>query len=329
MIVKYQFFFLFLSANELKEVRRQHRSIQSKCIQLKQKHFQLIEKIDEEKTFDALLADGMPVPAATVLGVNEKIASEKAIEKSMEALRNVYVEIGDSECTKTHRTKVEREIRKAMAGIPIVHLFEAVKCYSTNDMNAINDKFDKIEVHHPSTGSDSSAFDIAITKSRMKLYIVHLTSKKLKEAHAIRIEQYVQMYDEYLAKIIDEMKMFNEPDVELFADSICGDYLKQYGTYMSNQSMSQFYQEKLSSLQQLAAERDSLLKGSELIAAELATMYAEIEKTYNSTSDDIVALGDVNKNMKQVQALSRYTINSCGNKSICDTSASLLNCTLG
>lgn len=307
-------------------MRKIHHINQTKRIQLEQKHAQLSEKIDEEKKFDAMLKDSMPVRITA--SMNEKSEADKAIKKSIQLLMNVYDEAGDGAFTKTQREKVERDLQKIMSGIPILTLFEAIKCYSDNEMKAVDDEFTSIDIQ-PLKDSSTSAFDVAITKSRMKIYVDYLKTKKQKEEHEAAVEQYVGMYDQYLARIIDEMKLFNEPDVELFAESICGDYLKHYGTWISNQAMLEFLQQKLTNLQKLATERDALLKGSELVTSELSALYALIEKTYNLTLDDIVSLGDVNRSMKQLQALSKYTINSFGNKSIWNTSSSMLNCTLG
>lgn len=294
----------------------------TKQIQLEQKHDQLVGKIGEEKKFEAMLRDSMPVPITA--DMNEKREAEKAIRKSIQLLRNVYEELGDREFTKAKSEKVAQDIQKIMSGIPALSLFEAIRCYSDNEMKAVDDR---LTTTHST--SNVSAFNIAITKSRMKIYIDHLKTKKLQEEHAVHVDQYVQLYDQYLAGIIDAMKSFNGPDPEFIAESICGDYLKHYGTSMCNQAMVQFHQQKLTALQQLATERSNLLKGSELVASELTVMYALIEKTYNLALDDLLSLGDVNKNVKHVQSLSKYTINSYGNKSIWNKSTSMINCTLG
>lgn len=293
---------------------------------MEQKHAQLSEKIGEEKKFEAMLKDSMPVQISA--SNNQKSEADKVIKKLIQLLKNVYDEAGDCAFTKTEREKVERDIQKIMSGIPVVTLFEAIKFYSDNEMKAVDNKFTSIDIH-PLNDGTFSAFDVAITKSRMKIYVDYLKTKKMKEEHEVGVEQYVDRYDEYLARIIDEMKLFNEHDVELFGESICGDYLKHYGTWTCNQIMLEFLQQKLTDLQRLASERDALLKGSELVTSELSALYALIEKTYNSTLDDIVSLGEVNRSMKQLQALSKYTINSFGNKSIWNTSTSMLNCTLG
>lgn len=330
LVITWNFdYFLLLNdflADQLKQLKKSHRNIKTKCIQLQQKHEQWTEKVDEEKKFELMLMDGMYVPINA--STDEKIAAEKAIKKSMDLLRNFYDEIGDREFTKANRDKAEREIKKMLAGVPVVTLFDAIKCYRNDEMNAVNEKFDSINVHPPNATVES-AFEIAATKCRIRIYIDYLTINKLKEEHANRVEQYVDLYDQYLAKIVNDMKVFNEPDVELFAESICSDYLKQYGSSIYNQAMLQFHQQKLSAVQQMAADRDNHLKGKELTTAELTQTYATIETLYNSILDDIVALSDTHKNMKQLQALSKYTINSFGNRSIFNTSTSLLNCTLG
>lgn len=309
------------------KVRKVHHNTRTKCIQLEQKRAQFTDKIGEEKRFEAMLKDIMPVQVNS--SVNEKAEAGKAIKKSIQILRNAYDEVGDREFTKNQREKVERDILKLTSGIPVLTLFEAIKCYSDNEMKAVDEKFTSINIHPSSNSIVLSAFDAAVAKSLMKIYIDHVQTRKLKDEHEIRVGQYVQLYDEYLARIINEMKLFNVGDVDTYAESICADYLRHYGTSMCNQAMLQFHQQKLTNLQQLATERDNLLKGNELITAELMASYKLIEKTYNSALDDLVSLGDVNKNMKQLQALSKYTINSFGNKSIWNTSTSMLNSTLG
>lgn len=294
-------------------------------IQLEQKHAQLIEKVDKETRFDAILQDSMPVHITT--STNEKTEAASAIKKSIKLLKNVYDEAGDSEFTTTQREKVQRDIQKIVSSIPVLTLFEAIKGYS-NEMNAADDIFTSID-SHPVTDSVSTAFDMAISQSRMKIFVEYLKTKKLKEEHETAVDQYVSMYDQYLAGMVNAMKLFNAPDVELFVESICGDYLKHYGTWMCNQALLEFLQQKLTHLQRLATERDERLIGSDLVTSELSVLYARFEKTYNLTLDDIASLGDVNRSMKQLQALSKYTINSFGNKSIWNSSTSMLNCTLG
>lgn len=311
------------TADQLTKMKKTSHDNQTKRIQLEQKHNQLIGKISEEKKFEAMLKDSMPVPITA--DMNEKVEADKAIKKSIQLLSNAYDEVGDREFTKAHRDKVAQDVQKIMSRIPIVTLFDAIRCYSDNEMKTVDYKL--TAATHPS--SNACAFGIAVAKSRRKIYIDHLKTRKLKEEHASHVEQYVQLYDEYLARIIDAMKPFNGPNVQFVAESICGDYLRHYGTAMCNQAMLQFHQQKLTDLQRLATERNNLLKGSELVTSELTALYTQIEKTYNLALDDIVSLGDVNKNIKQLQSLSKYTINSYGNRSIWNTSTSMLNCTLG
>ncbi|KAG4076768.1 hypothetical protein HA402_009114 [Bradysia odoriphaga] len=313
---------LFGKAEQLKEVKRAHRSTKSKFIQMEQKHAQLIEKIEVEKGFEKILASGTAVPNDVT--TNFKSEAENGLRKSLQHLRNVYTEIGDRELTKAERDEVQREIKKTVADFPVVTAYEAMKSYQ--EMNAA--RFNSI--HQPSQAPVPSAFDVAITKSRVRMYVDHhLARKKLKDEYSVRVEQYVQLYDQYLEQMVNEMKSFNEPDVELFADSICGDYLKEYGTSIGNKAMLHFKQQKLANLQQRVTERDDQLKGYDVVATELTNMYQTNERTYSAAYDDIVLLGDTTKSLKQLQALCIYTINSFGQRSKFNSSTNLLNATLG
>lgn len=303
------------------KVKKTHHNIRTKSIQLEQKLAQFTEKISDEKKSEEMLKEIMPIHVnCTKI---ERIEAEKAVTKSLGFLKNVYDEVGDREFTKTQKQKVERDVQKIMADIPVATLFDAIKCCSDNAIKGVDDKFNSI---HPTKKSAPTALDAAINKCRMKIYVDHINTKKLQHEHELCIEQYVQLYDQYLSNMVDEMKVFNGADD---AESICSDYLKHYGASMSQQAILQFHQQKLSNLQQLATERDNLLKGNELVAAELSALYVSIEKMYNSTLDDILSLGDVNKNMKQLQGLSKYTINCYGNQSIWNKSSSMLNSTIG
>lgn len=317
----------FHSGDQLMKAKKILHDNQTKCIQLEQKNAQIIEKMNEEKKFEAMLGECMSVQVA-VNPDEKKIEADKAIKKAIQLLRNVYDEIGDREFSVSEKEKVQLDLQRILSGIPVSTLFEAMTSHNDREMKAVDVDFASINTNS-SEDSTNSAFDIAIIKARMRYYVDHVKTKKLKEEHAILVEQYVKLYDEYLNKIINEMKLFNVSDDELFAESICGDYLKQLGTWMCNQAMLQYYQEKVADWQRLTAERDDQLKGNEVVSSELNALYGSIEKSYNVAMDEIEALGDVNKSIKQLQALSKYTINNFGSKSIWNKSASMLNCTLG
>lgn len=295
-------------------------------MQLKQKHNQLIEKIEEEKKIEIMLNNSRPFDLAT--STKGKDEANKAIKKLISYLGSVYEGIGDRVFKHAEKEKIEQDIKKITVGIPVVMLFEAIKLHHENEIKVVDDKLCSIEIV-PTNDSISSAFNISITKSKMKIYLLHLKTIQEKHEHEILVEQYVQLYDEYLAQILNEMKIFNSPEIELFAESICGDYLKEYGSLMCKQAMLEFNRQKIINLQQLATERDDLLRGNELVISELTGLYEQIEKTYNMTLDDMASLGDVNKNMKQLQGHSKYTINSQCDRSIWNTSSSMLNSTFG
>lgn len=301
-------------------MKRTYRSTKSKSIQLEQKHTQFLEKIEAEKRNEKTLANGMSV-SVDVTTESRRNEATKAVNKSLQYLKSVYGDIGDRELTKADRDKVQREIMKTVAGIPIVTVYEAIG--SNREINVSNS-------NGPSMAPLPSAFDVAITKSRIRMYVDHhLAKNKLKDDYSARVDQYVQVYDHYLEQMVNEMKSFNGSDVELFEDAICDEYLKQYGLSISNQAVLQFKQQKLSSLQQLAKERDDQLKGNNVVAAELTNMYQLIETTYNLAYDNIVSLGDTNKSLKGLQALCIYTLNSFGLRSKFNTSTGLLNGSLG
>ncbi|XP_037049249.1 augmin complex subunit dgt5 [Bradysia coprophila] len=313
---------LFGKAEQLTEVKRTHRSTKAKSIQMEQKHAQLIEKIEVEKGFEKILASGMAVPNDVTTTC--KSETENGIRKSLQYLRSVYAEIGDRELSKADRDEVQREIKKTLADFPVMTAYEAMKSYQEMNVARFN------SIYQPPKAPIPSAFDVALTKSRVRMYVDHhLARKKLKDEYSARVEQYVQLYDQYLERMVNEMNSFNEPDVELFADSICGDYLKEYGTSIGNQAMLQFKQQKLSNLQQRVTERDDQLKGYDVVASELTNMYQINEQTYSAAYDDIVVLGDTTKSLKQLQALCIYTINSFGQRSKFNPSTNLLNATLG
>lgn len=306
------------------KAKKIHHDNQTQSIQLKQKHGQLIEKIDEEKKFEIMLKDSMPVDLET--SAKGKNDADKAIARSILFLRGIYDD--DRAFTKIERQKVEQELKKLTSGIPIPSLFEAIKFHNENEMKVVDKKFASIEII-PTNDSISSAFKISVTKSRVNTYVIQLNTRTQKQEQEVLVEQYVNLYDEYLAKIVNEMNNFNSPGVELFSESICGDYLKEYGSWMCNQSLLEFLRNKLNNLQKLSMERDGLLKGNELVISELSGLYEQIEKTYNLTLDDMVSLGDINKNMKQLQAHSKYTISTYGDRSTWNTSTSMLNSTSG
>lgn len=207
-------------------------------------------------------------------------------------------------------------------------LFEAIKFHNENELKVVDGKFSSIEIQ-PTNDGISSAFTISITKSRIKSYLVSLKTIKQRQEYEILVEQYVQSYDEYLAAILNEMEIFNAPEVELFAESICGDYMKEYGSWMCNNAMVDFHRQKIIYLQQLATERDHLLKGNELVISELTGIYEQIDKTYNTTLDDMESLGAINKNMKQLQGQAKYTISNQADRSIWNTSINMLNNSIG
>ncbi|KAJ6643927.1 hypothetical protein Bhyg_08892 [Pseudolycoriella hygida] len=297
-----------------KAIRNRHIG-ETKCIQLRQKHAQWLEKVSEEQKFVEKLESSTPAEDTSI----KKNNCESTIKRLIQFLDSFYADVGDCPIFVTQRHNVEKNIQNIIADVPVFTLFEAIQCYSEKGIKIVDQTFNSND-DHSSNDSVSSAIDVAISKSRIKIYVSHLKTKNLKSEHATCVENYFYLYDQYLNKIIAEMKAFNALDTELFAESICNDYLKVHGTWMCNQVLSEIHQQKLANLQRRATERDDLLKGEELVASELSAMYEAIEKTYNLILNDLMALGNVNQNMKQMQAVSRYTINNFGSKNTWNTS---------
>lgn len=313
-------------AEQIKVLKQTHSDIQCKSIQFEQKYSQLAEKIDEERKFEAMVVDVLPVPVNDA--TERKNEAEHAVKKLVEVLRNAYKEIGDREFTEAETEKVEEEMRKVLAGIPVVTIFEAIKYCNGKNISDLNQLLVSTQIA-PTNVSGQSTFDISITKARISIYKYIQQTKRLKEEHASRLEQYVQLYDEFSANMIDKMRSFNGPDTELYDESLCNDYLKGFGTSMFNLALLQFHKEKLETVKQMATERDGLLKGNELLEREVMETYAKIETTYNSVLDDAGILSDVKESIKQIHALSKYKMNSFGNRRAPNTSATFLNSTLG
>lgn len=167
-----------------------------------------------------------------------------------------------------------------------------------------------LNVNGTSTGS-LDATKRAFKNGLTKLYALHISvmlDTKLSQANKEKImNDYVMVYNPYLADLRNKYAMYNNSDID---DELLATYIRSYSQSCFNEAQIEFYEGAIARNVAEMEARARQLEDHTTLRESFRSTYDEIEKLYITMRTDMTALSSVKDKIKHNEEYIDYLVKS-------------------